>query len=158
MSDRRGIGVLRDPFTAKPFVLFYTTTRVDQARGSQTMTRPSLSEMSVEDLVERFTAIAVDQDKAIRVDDNVKFSRLFWQMDAVKQELKSRTGDQRRALLRLYGHPNMQVRLKAAKTLAVAPEAARGMLEAIADTGWFPQAGDAGMTLSALDDGTFIAT
>jgi HK97 family phage major capsid protein len=26
--DRRGIGVLRDPFTAKPFVLFYTTKRV----------------------------------------------------------------------------------------------------------------------------------
>jgi hypothetical protein len=25
---RRGISVLRDPFTAKPFVLFYTTKRV----------------------------------------------------------------------------------------------------------------------------------
>ena len=26
--DRRGVRVLRDPFTAKPYVLFYTTKRV----------------------------------------------------------------------------------------------------------------------------------
>jgi HK97 family phage major capsid protein len=26
--DRRGIEVLRDPFTSKPYILFYTTKRV----------------------------------------------------------------------------------------------------------------------------------
>jgi HK97 family phage major capsid protein len=26
--DRQGVSVLRDPFTAKPYVLFYTTKRV----------------------------------------------------------------------------------------------------------------------------------
>jgi HK97 family phage major capsid protein len=29
--DRRGIAMMRDPFTAKPFVKFYTTTRVGGA-------------------------------------------------------------------------------------------------------------------------------
>lgn len=28
IADRQGIRVLRDPFSAKPFVLFYTTKRV----------------------------------------------------------------------------------------------------------------------------------
>ena len=28
MIDRQGVRVLRDPFSAKPYVLFYTTKRV----------------------------------------------------------------------------------------------------------------------------------
>jgi hypothetical protein len=53
----------------------------------------------------------------------------------------------------------MQVRLKAAiHTLAVAPVEARQQLEAIATSNWYPQAGDAGMTIRGLDDGTFRPT
>jgi len=112
--------------------------------------------MSIEQLVERFAAIALDQHEAILMYDNTKFNRLFLQMETVEQELKARLGDQRRALLRLYDHPNAQVRLMAAKaTLAVAPEAARRLLRAIADSGSNPQAGDAGMTLVSLDRGIF---
>ena len=33
--------------------------------------------MTVEQLVERFAAIATDQDEAMRKDDNAKFTRLF---------------------------------------------------------------------------------
>ena len=44
--------------------------------------------------------------------DLVKFRRLFEQMRAVLEVLKLR---QRTALTPLYAHPNMQVRLKAAK-------------------------------------------
>ena len=29
--DRKGVSLLRDPYTAKPFVLFYTTKRVGGA-------------------------------------------------------------------------------------------------------------------------------
>lgn len=62
-------------------------------------------------------------------------------------------------MLRLYDHPNMQVRLMAAKaTLEIEPEAARTMLQAIADSGWFPQAGDVGMSLSNLERGVFKPT
>jgi hypothetical protein len=47
----------------------------------------------------------------------------------------SDAGDERRALLLLYQHPNVQVRLAAAKaTLALAPDAARRMLQTIADS------------------------
>ena len=118
-----------------------------------------LQGLSVDQLVERFTAIALNQDAALRNDDHAEFNRLYWEMDAIKKELKNRAGDQRRALLSLYQHSNMQVRLKAAvATLAVAPDAAREMLQAIAGSGWFPQAGDAGMLISGLDDGSFRPT
>jgi hypothetical protein len=116
-------------------------------------------DMSVDQLVERFTAIALDQDRALLRNEITKFNRLFDEMEAVKQELKVRRDDQRRALLRLYDHPNAQVRLKAVKaTLAVAPEAARRMLEIIAQSREYPQAGDAGMTLDSLDRGIFKPT
>jgi Domain of unknown function (DUF2019) len=118
------------------------------------MDRNRLRDMTVDQLVERFTAIALDQHKAI--DHIAKYNRLFEQMEAVKGELKAGDGDQRRALLRLYDHPNAQVRLKAVKaTLAVAPERARRMLEIMAESGEYPQAGDAGMTIDALDRGIF---
>jgi hypothetical protein len=101
--------------------------------------------------------MGVEQDHALLWDENAKFTRLYWQMDAIKKELKSRPGDQRRALLVLFDHLNMQVRVKAAKaTLAVAPEAARRMLQAIADSRRQPQAGDAGMCLRNLDRGVFV--
>lgn len=123
------------------------------------MNRSSLRRMTVEQLVERFISITLDQDQALLHDELAKFNRLFEQMEAVKEELKGRPGDQRRALLPLYDHPNMQVRLKAAKApLAVVPEAARQMLQAIADSGWFPQAGEAGMSLWNLERGVYKPT
>ena len=123
------------------------------------MKRIDIPEMTVEQLVERFAAIATDQDEAMRKDDNAKFTRLFWQMEAVEGELKARLGDQRRALLRLYDHPNTQVLLTAAKaTLAVAPEAARRLLRTIAESKDYPQAGDAGMSLVNIERGIFKPT
>jgi hypothetical protein len=123
------------------------------------MTKMSLNKMKTEELVDRFAHVALDQDKAIRYDDNATFNRLFDQMIAIEEELKSRPGDQRRALISLYNHRNVQVRLKSAvATLAVAPDAARRELHAIADSRDYPQAGDAGMTLSCLEWGTFKPT
>jgi hypothetical protein len=120
------------------------------------MNRDNLSNMTVQQLVERFAEIALDQDQAIRTDANAKYTRLFWQMEDVEDALKDRAGDQRRALLQLYHHANAQVRLAAAKaTLAVAPEDARRVLRAIANSREGSQAGDAGMCLYALDAGIF---
>jgi hypothetical protein len=120
------------------------------------MKRTELENMTVDQLVKRFNAIGLDQDTALAMGATAKFNRLFDEMEVVENELKVRDGDQRRALLRLYDHPNAQVRLNAVKaTLAVAPEAARRMLQAIADSNEFPQAGDAGMTLVSLDRGIF---
>ena len=84
------------------------------------MKQVNLEGLTEAQLVERFAAIGVEQDNAELIDDNAKFTRLYWQMDAVEKELKSRPGDQRRELLTLFNHPNMQVRLMAAKaTLGV---------------------------------------
>ncbi len=116
-------------------------------------------EMTVDELVQRFTVIALDQDRALLRNEYAKFNRLFNEMEAIKNELQARAGDQRRALLSLYDHPNTQVRLKAVKaTLAVEPDSARRMLELIADSREYPQAGEAGMTIDNLDSGVFKPT
>jgi hypothetical protein len=71
---------------------------------------------------------------------------------AIADELTIRPGDQRSALARLYAHPNVQVRLNAARlTLAVAPMAARNVIQALADSKKYPQAMVAEMCLCALD-------
>lgn len=123
------------------------------------MKRVGLANMTVDALVEQFAELGVLQHRAELLGDDSAFNRLYDRIDRVKNELKSRDGDQRIALLQLYEHPNMQVRLNAAtSTLAVAPAVAREALEAIAASHHYPQAGDAGMTLFALDDGIFEPT
>jgi cell division septum initiation protein DivIVA len=123
------------------------------------MKRDDLRAMTVDQLVELFAEITREQDRAIAKDDNAKYNRLFSRMDAVEQELKGRDRDQRRALMRLYTDSNAQVRLAAAKaTLAVAPDDARRLLRAIADSHENPQAGDAGMSLVNLERGIFKPT
>jgi hypothetical protein len=52
------------------------------------MTQMKLDKMTTEELVGRFVRIALDQDKAIRYDDNATFNRLFDQMNAIEEELK----------------------------------------------------------------------
>lgn len=92
-------------------------------------------------------------------DEFAKFNQLFEQMQEVVQELKRRSGDQRRALLGLYNHPNLQVRLKAVKnSLALAPEEGRRVLQDIAGSREYPQAMEAGMSLDNLDAGIFKPT
>lgn len=118
-----------------------------------------LASASTPELVAYFAKVVVGQDDALLGGQRARFNRLFDEMMAVSNELKGREGDQRRALMDLYDYPNMQVRVQAAKlTLAVAPVEARQQLEAIAATHWFPQAGDAGMSLSNLDHGIFKPT
>jgi ParB-like chromosome segregation protein Spo0J len=118
-----------------------------------------LQHMTTPELVDRFTRVTLGQYEALLDDDRAKFKRLFGEMRRVLEELKARPGDQRRALLPLYDHPNVQVRLKAAKnTLAVTPDAALELLRAIAESGMHPQAGEAGMSLWNLENGTFKPT
>jgi hypothetical protein len=113
--------------------------------------------LSVAELVQRFTASALAQFEAERQSDVGKQNKCVTQIMEIAAELKSQPGDQRSALLALHDHPNIQVRLMAARlTLAVAPTAARETLQLIADSKQYPQAMDAGMSLWALDQG--IAT
>ena len=123
------------------------------------MKRVKLSDMTTERLVQLFADLSVQQDAALLYRAQREVNKIFWKLEEIKSELKSRPGDQRFALLPLYDHKNMQVRLKAAKaTLAIAPEAARAALEAIKASGWQPQALDAGMSLGELDRGVYKPT
>ena len=117
------------------------------------------TQMSVEGLVERYAAIGIAQYEA-KLDDNIpRFNLFVDDLIAVEAELKARTGDRRAALLKLFDHHNMQVRLNAAQaTLAVAPEAARAMLVAIRESRWMPQALHAGMSLWNLENGVYRPT
>ena len=123
------------------------------------MKRLSVTQMSAADLVQKFVELTVAQDVAELHGKISKYNRLFADMMDVTNELKSRDGDQRSALLRLYEHANLQVRVQAAMlTLAVAPVAARAVLQNIADSHRLPYSADAGMCLWNLDRGVFKPT
>jgi len=107
-------------------------------------------------LVKRFVDIAVRQYEADLGSDVSMYNKLYKQMEALVEELKLRPGDQRRALMPIYSHPNNHARMKAAvNTLAIDYLAARQVLEDVAASGQYPTAGRAGMTLDALDRGIF---
>lgn len=116
-----------------------------------------LHQLTLVDLVERFTANCVEQGTALFDNDTSRFNRLYGKMAAIRDELKSRPGDQRSALLTLFDHRDIQVRLQAARAaFAIAPGKAREVIEGIAASHHYPQAGDAGMTLANLDRGVFV--
>ena len=118
------------------------------------MKSAELKDLSVAQLVDKFTAITLAQFKAELYDEFSKYNRLYREMVAVEQELKGRPGDQRIALVPLFQHSNPQVRLMAAQfTLAVAPAESRQTLQEIWDRKEFPQAADALGTLRALERG-----
>ena len=118
------------------------------------MKRLDLRKMSVAQLVEHFAKIALSQDEANLAENTSKYNRLYDQMELVEQELKSRAGDQRNALVPLCDHKNTQVRLKAALAiLALAPEKAQQALQLISDRNEYPEAGYARETLRNIQQG-----
>jgi hypothetical protein len=113
-----------------------------------------LKDKSVEELVDRFVAIMLHQEKAIFDDDTQEYNLLYQKMASLIDELKNRTGDQRHALIPLLAHRSAQVRLMAAiATLALAPDAARAALQQISDRNEYPQAAYARGMMRALDRG-----
>lgn len=123
------------------------------------MSAANLVPLSIDALTRLFETLCIEQYDALERMKIAAFNRRYDRIQAIQDELKSRPGDQRRALMRLFGHSNMQVRLTAARAnLAVDYPAARRELQAIVDEQWHPQAGDAGMTLHFLDTGEYTPT
>jgi hypothetical protein len=121
------------------------------------MSRADVKSMSVKELVDRFASLAIEQDDAELWSNIRRVNQLYREIEMVEVELKSRSGDQRTALLTLYSHPNAQVRLKAAlATLAVCPTAARAVLQEIIERKEYPQMADAIGMLRALDAGRYV--
>jgi hypothetical protein len=123
------------------------------------MSQSALQELTADQLIARLVQIGLSQDDAQLEGDISRFNRLYDQMREVDEELRARGREARLMLLQLYEHPNIQVRLNAAGlSLGVAPKEARLVLENIAASGHYPQAGDAGMLIGGLEDGTFRPT
>jgi hypothetical protein len=121
--------------------------------------RSDLDTPTVAQLVARFAQIGLEQDHALLREDIPRVNELYDQLKEIELSLKRLDGDQRHALIPLHQHPNMQVRMKAAKaTLAIAPEASRATLESIRAANWQPQSLEAGMSLRRLDDGLYKPT
>ncbi|HLY57583.1 MAG TPA: DUF2019 domain-containing protein [Stellaceae bacterium] len=119
------------------------------------MKRTILTDKTVDELINGFAEICVAQDHAIWFEGNTKYKSLFKQMMAIDAELKRRGLDARQAMTRLFTHPNIQVRLKAAiNAFDIAPESARTVLEDIRRSKHYPQAADAGLRLD-VEDGKF---
>ncbi|WP_336809799.1 DUF2019 domain-containing protein [Bosea sp. MMO-172] len=123
------------------------------------MTPSKLRSLTSEELKRLFEQLCILQYDALEDNAIASYNRRYNKILAIQNELKSRPGDQRRVLMSLFGHPNMQVRLTAAHAnLAVDYIVARRELQAIVDEQWFPQSGDAGMTLWNLDRGFYRPT
>lgn len=113
-----------------------------------------MKKMPLEELLSSFVEIGIAQGEAAEEFRTGAFNRLFDRESRILDELKHRDNDQRRILIALYDHPNIQVRLNAAKsTYALNAAGARAVIQAIADSKISPWAGSAGMTLWALDEG-----
>ena len=113
----------------------------------------------VQSLVAQFVEIGLAQYDAIYVIDNAKYNRLYKKMERIRAELKEIPSDQRRALLPLLSHSNVQVRLATARSLlALYPDLARNALESICESGIEPQNGEAATAIRRLDEGSYIPT
>ena len=124
------------------------------AEGKSTeMAKSAVSEMSDDDLVKQYAELSVRQGRAqTLLVSSVRTNRTGEQIHEISKELKRRPGDHRSALLKLLSHPNAWVRFNAAtSTIRIAPVRARQVLQAIADSKVYPQAGQAGMYLSMYD-------
>ncbi|HZP20079.1 MAG TPA: DUF2019 domain-containing protein [Bauldia sp.] len=113
----------------------------------------------IDERVEQYVSISLQQDDALGLREIGRYNRLAKRLWAIQDALRDMDGDERKALLKLLDHANFQVRLNAAlATLAIAPQRARRVLEAIASSKHGPQNGNAGMALLHLDRGIFRPT
>lgn len=119
------------------------------------MRKERLAKLSTGDLVAHFIEISEKQAIATVEFENARVNRLFWNKVAVVNELRRRPGDERRALLELYMHDNLQVRLNAVQSAyALNPARAEAVLREVAESRREPWAFHARMSLSLLEDGT----
>lgn len=119
--------------------------------------RIPLDRLTIADLVQRFLSTTLAQYEAELRAENGKYNRLYRHVNEIRDELKRRDGDQRRALLPFLDHPNVQVRLMAANSLlTIVPARAKKALETVRDSRNVPQSVNAGFMLDRIEEGSFV--
>ena len=116
---------------------------------------PTLDSMPTNALVDLFEQMSLAEGEAIAEFQTARANRLIRRRFALLSEMRHRTIDERPALFALYQHRDPQVRLNVAtSTYALDPERAESVMREIVASRLFPGAGDAGMSLALLADGT----
>lgn len=116
-----------------------------------------LTTASVTRLVELYVAVAVAQFEAREDERIARHNRLYDDRVSIAKELKARLGDQRRELLPLLQHANVQVRFNAAiDLLAVFPEDGKAALRRIHENDWRFYCADAGSLLKSIESGRYV--
>jgi len=107
-------------------------------------------------LIKAFSDAARQMGVAVLDSDSRRANPAFSRMNAANRELRSRGKAAHEQLVSLLAHENRFVRYYAAKVLlAIVPDRAREVIEENARL-WFDAiAGDAGMTLLALERGLY---
>jgi hypothetical protein len=118
------------------------------------MSGADYSSLSIDELLSQFENSCLIQYETDITDDIDTYNLEFRTLVDIKKELQSRGPLARRALMRLFGNSNKQVRLMAAKhAYPVARDEAKKCLQDLA-AGPFPddQVFAAGMTLHRLEE------
>lgn len=118
------------------------------------MKKTDYSEMTIDGLLKCFEKACLEQYDTYITDDIRKFNAKFEILLSIADDLKARSPDARRSLLRLLSNNNRQVRLQAAKCVyPVAREEAKKCLQDLA-AARFPddQSLSAGMCLYRLEE------
>lgn len=117
--------------------------------------RGKLESMQTNELVRLFEELSLAEGEAYADLQLGRTNRLIARRRALLSEMRRRPGDARKALFDLYTHRHPQVRLNVAEsTYSLNPARAMRVLQEIKASRMFPWAGDAGMSLAALEDGT----
>ena len=123
------------------------------------MTVPKLNMLTDAELVAQFEIHARMHGHNVINGKVADANRSYWNLRAVREELRARGPRSRADLTGFFDHPEMAIRYYAAtELLAIEPARARAVIQDVKDRGPSPLAGDASGTLRMLDDGTLKPT
>ncbi len=118
-----------------------------------------IDNLANEKLIALFASSSEQQYNMIIDDDIKKYNLLVEKQDEIVKELRKRGLEARLELTKLFNHPNIQVRLNAARrSIGVAREPALNVLRQIMKEDFGPFRLDAGMTVALVEDGTVTPT
>ena len=118
------------------------------------MTKPSFSDMSLQELVAAYEQIVMAQDQSLREDKISKFNKEYKIRVAIVDELRSRPYDQRDMLVPLLDRREPWMRIcVASDTYSLNPERSRKYMQTVADYRFDPYKGRAASSLGLWDMG-----
>ncbi|GGF01301.1 hypothetical protein GCM10011611_03560 [Aliidongia dinghuensis] len=118
-----------------------------------------LDKMTVDELVSLFASLG-ERQYPLTLNDEVKSANhLIRQQNEISKELRRRGIAARLELTKLFNHPNIQVRMNAAKwSIGIAREPALNVLRQITKEDFGAFRLSAGMTVALVEDGTINPT